>query len=995
MEVAEKGIREAKNAMSPLRQLFLNILIDVLYGKKTSEPFSITDLEDPKKRQKLVQETNFLKDPSVTSLAESLIILNSYDLCNPFSFMLTQVLPDGNPIKESFLKLDGLARTWQSISAGNFLGGGGTVSIPITLPPDNTITFTGNQKFSFLMPLSNKQAKQLDLNDSVVVFQEDDKAYENYSLIGEVTTAGPLPNLLTLGAPPLGKLVTINVQRASVSKPPFLMDQQGNLIKDERENPIPRKFQKLRLEVKRDPNPTQEILSDGLIEVAKALEEVGFEDLIETIESLPPYFPNMEGLKKTTKKLLKFQRLLRPIIANASNTAEVGGAILQNRLTFAEAQEASAIVKEFGEAIKPFFKSGDRAVQGYFDTVQDINEFFRDVIPYNFLAQFVLFVVDLAKGINQVVIFLLSILKLLNGVIKIITAVLKIINIVFKVIKALVLLLPAAILTVGIIDKFVGFLKDVIAAIDRAIKFLENLSGYLDSVVYYLTLIQQGLEVVISEGTKLAAKLDSCDAVKDTGLGLQMTGVVEELRGTLKALTIVTPDNDDGFYNDDPTVPGRGLRPENTQGSQTFISTTDGDIIFVSDSIIGFDAQGNLIFYAELTSLSTGVEFNNTLGQGFRNFLNENFRFYTFDKFRNQQPLLLEADRLAHEAKTGRIREVDPEDIFGNFSELYLGYTLKIQEEKPIDENSQVAIRRRGVALDNNEFLVASTKLTFATDLNTIIQELKFILKKKIEEGIIGVGTLDSTPNRISDDDAITVAESIGTNPLGINNIKAENNNKLASNLPVTQGKEGLQTRTGNKTFKPKENLPSSNLVNNGGSNREKINVNPLVQNALAEFVNENPGLRKVSQTVARIDRLDKLQLSQLQKIPNKNDLTTEEQIQKSKENILSNIDPNPDKLEEVSMKTRNWYEGLKGKAETDFEQLVLHSGGDESDFDKYFEKIAKEEIKNWIKLLLNFGYTETEVEYGVNIEEIRNNFRFEIEDDGNIIVKKRTGFNS
>lgn len=125
MGPAEKGIREAKNGMSPLRKLFLEILIDVLYGKKTSEPFSIKDLEDPKKKQKLVQETNFLKDPSVTSLAESLIVLNSYDLCNPFSFMLTQVLPDGNPIKEGFLKLDGLARTWQSISAGNFLGGGG------------------------------------------------------------------------------------------------------------------------------------------------------------------------------------------------------------------------------------------------------------------------------------------------------------------------------------------------------------------------------------------------------------------------------------------------------------------------------------------------------------------------------------------------------------------------------------------------------------------------------------------------------------------------------------------------------------------------------------------------------------------------------------------------------------------------------------------------------------------------------------------------------
>ncbi|MDB4617042.1 hypothetical protein OAE25_00085 [Verrucomicrobiales bacterium] len=996
MGPAEKGIRAAKNGMSPLRLLFLNILIDVLYGKKSSSPFSAKDLEDPKKRQKLIQETNFLKDPSVTSLAESLIVLNSYDLCNPFSFIITQVLPDGNPIKEGFLKLDGLARTWQSISAGNFLGGGGTVSIPITLPPDATITFTGSQKFSFTMPFSNKQAKQLDLNDSVVVFQEDSKEYENYSLIGEVTAAGPLPSPFSTSTP-LIKLITINVQRASVPKPPFLKDQQGNEIKDGRGNLIPRKFQKLRLEVKRDPNPTQEILSDGLIEIAKALEEAGFEDLIETIESLPPYFPNMGGLKKTTKKLVKFQRLLRPIIANASNSTEVGGALLQNRLTFAEAQEASAIVKEFGEAIKPFFKSGDRVVQGYFDTVQDINQFFKDVVPYNFLAQFVLFVVDLAKGINSIVIYLLSILKLLNGIIKIITVVLKVINFVFKVIQALILLLPAAILTVGIIEKFTTFLADVIAGIDRAIKFLENLSGYLDSVVYYLTLIQQGLEVIISEGSQLTAKLDSCDAVKDTGLGLQMTGVVEELRGTLKALTTITPGSSDGdgYYNDDPTVPGGGLRPENTQGGQTFISTTDGDIVFVSDSIIGFDAQGNLIFYAELTSLSTGVEFNNTLGQGFRNFLNENFRFYTFDKFRNQQPLLLEADRLAHEAKTGRIREVDPEDIFGNFSELYLGYTLKIQEDKPVDENSQVAIRRRGVALDNNEFLVASTKLTFATDLNTIIQELKFILKKKIEEGIIGVGTLDSTPNRISDDDAITIAESIGTSPLGINNIKAENNNKLASNLPVTQGKEGLQTRTGNKTFTPKENLPSSNLVNNGGSNREKINVNPLVQNALAEFIDGNPGLKKVSQTVARIDRLDKLQLSQLQKIPNRNDLTTEEQIQKSKENILSNIDPNPDKLKEVSIKTQNWYEGLKGKAETDFEQLTLHSGGDGSDFDKYFEKIAKEEIKNWTRLLLNSGYTEDEVEYGISIEEIRNNFRVEIEDDGNIIVKKTTGFNS
>jgi len=986
-----KGVQKVQNSTPKFRTKFLEILLDVLYGKKTTSDFDEKILADPAQRQKLIQETNFLKDPSVTSLASSLVTLNSFDLCNPFSFLITQALPDGNPIKESFLKLDGLARTWQSISSGNFLGGGGTVTIPVNLPADDGITFTGNQNIVFFLSLNDKKSKQLDIGDSVTIFQREDVEFKDYSLIGEVTAAGPLT---ILSGPSNTKLITINVQRASVTRPPFQKDIKGNEITDDRGNPILKKFNKLNIQTSRDPNPTQEVLSEGLIEISKAIDEVGLEEIIETIEGLPPYFEGLDGLKRSASKLVKLQRIMGPILANASNTALVGGAILQNRLTFAEAREASEIVREFDQAIRPFFKGGDRVVQGYFDTIQDLNNFFKNVIPYDFLATFVKGVVAIAKVVNEIVIFLLSILKLINSIIKAITGVLKIVKIVIKVLQKLINLLPTIFLTAGIVETFTRVLADLSCGVERAIKFLENISNYLDQVILYLTLIQQGLEVVIREGTLLAAKLESCDAVKDTGLGLQMTEAVERLRSTIKALTIVTPDGE-GFYSDDPTLPGRGFKPEDTFGSQTYISTTDGDLIFVSDTVIGFDTQGNLIFYAELESLSTGVTFNNTLGQGFRNFLNENFRFYTFDKFRNQQPLLLEGDRLAHEAKTGRLREVDPEDIFGNFSEIFLGYTLKIQEEKPVDENSQVAIRRRGVALDNNEFLVASTKLTFATDLNTIIQELKFLLKKKIEDGIIGVGTLDSTPNQISDDDAITVAESIGTNPLGINNIKAENNNKLTSDVPIKNNKEELQTRTGNKPFEPKVNSPSSNLVNNGGSNREKIDVNPLVQNALAEFIDENPGLKKVSQTVARIDRLDKLQLSQLQRIPNGNDLTTEEKIQKSSQNILSSMDPNADKIEEVSKKTQNWYGGLKGRAETDFEQLVLASGGDQSDFEKYFDKILKEELKSWSKLLLNSGYTETEVEYGVQIDEVRDNYRFEIEDDGNIIVKKRTGFNS
>lgn len=151
------------------------------------------------------------------------------------------------------------------------------------------------------------------------------------------------------------KLITINIQRASVARPPFQKDIKGNEITDDRGNPILKKFNKLNIQTSRDPNPTQEVLSEGLIEISKGIDEVGLEDLIEIIEGLPPYFEGLDGLKRSASKLVKFQRIMGPTLANASNTALVGGAILQNRLTFAEAREASEIVREFDQAIRPFF----------------------------------------------------------------------------------------------------------------------------------------------------------------------------------------------------------------------------------------------------------------------------------------------------------------------------------------------------------------------------------------------------------------------------------------------------------------------------------------------------------------------------------------------------------------------------------------------------------------------------------------------------------------
>ena len=60
----------------------------------------------------------------------------------------------------------------------------------------------------------------------------------------------------------------------------------------------------------------------------------------------------------------------------------------------------------------------------------------------------------------------------------------------------------------------------------------------------------------------------------------------------------------------------------------------------------------------------------------------------------------------------------------------YGGFILQIQEEELVDPNIKYK-RRRGIALDSTGILVAQTDLTFATDINIIIEELKLKLQNQ------------------------------------------------------------------------------------------------------------------------------------------------------------------------------------------------------------------------------------------------------------------------
>ena len=125
--------------------------------------------------------------------------------------------------------------------------------------------------------------------------------------------------------------------------------------------------------------------------------------------------------------------------------------------------------------------------------------------------------------------------------------------------------------------------------------------------------------------------------------------------------------------------------------------------------------------------------------------------------------------------------------------------------------------------------------------------------------------------------------------------------------------------------------------------------------------------------------------------------MTDEELVSKLKESILSSIDPNPDKVKEVEKKTQQWYEGLKQQTRIEWEQLFMQSQFNREPappFDIYYDSVEEQELPKWVKFLLRNRYTQTEVDYGISQDEIRDKYKIVIGDDGSVKVKLRPSFN-
>ena len=975
---------------------------------------------------------------TLNGIINTLRLVNSYDLCNPFTFAVSKVFPPEGAVGTEVRKITEFIRGIQSALRGVTLIGGnveaqgfsqdgqefvssGNIILDIegvAKPKKGAtvyITQTDNPKIGSQMvgTIEGILDEPFEEPELVEVPILDDEGNET----GEFETLEFYPEEEVQAVEAGGKSsFIISIASLTPTEPPYEKTKNGNTVVDEQGEPIIAKFQNFKITYEKEITTDTKELAAEVRDISNSLRELGIVEFANDIRDIRSV-PGLGKLADLAEDIINI--INKPI--GPVNEAVVGinqqgteiaqttgqvATVLEGGLTAGQVYERARIYSDFFRKLEPFVNF-DFSLENIFKKqIEEANTFLRDFVPYNELAFLATKIQQGVKFIVGIVSFILVILKSINAVIKIVTVVLKVVRAVVKAIR--LILQVIGIFAGGLVAPLVEQIIKIEDAITSAINFLENISNQLQVVINKLSYIKLLLKEIAAQCAKLAAKLESCANLNNTGQSEKLLGAAKDALNASSLLNDVLPENDpfDDALPDEVANLREELRDkadEVNQGNK-LTKGANGYLLEVRDNVFGFDQFGNLVFFGDLTSRTTGVNFDTSEAQAFRSGL----RYYTFDKFRKDpivQQLLAEADRRALD-NAERARIADPEDIFGNYVEKYLGYTLKIAEEKPVDDNVQTNVRRRGIALDSNERIVASTELTYNNNIATIVNELKFIIKRNIELNIIGINTPDKEPNQISDDSALDMADSIGLNKLALNNLKAEANNRAASNVagkPITsiEGRPvnpntPVETRIGNEPFtRVEEDIPARETANKS-SNKKSVDVSQLLSQPFNEYITSNPSLSKINETINLLFRADSNTLSSVLSQPGSEEFNFDEFSAGLKQSILGSIDPNPEKVQEVTNRTKQWYEGLRAKVRTDWE--VKFGGSSPTrkppppPFDDYYDDQEQQELPKWVRLLLRQNYTELEVQTGITQDEIKDKYRIKI-DGTKVEIKLRPAF--
>ena len=967
----KKILEKAYNSIQSFNKGLQNVVMIIVYGNKT-KPVELVDFRDNEKRNEIKYAIrNIGENPSLLNVVNTLEVINTYDLCNPLMFAINNLFPPGSEVANAFdsvqEEINELVGKFRKFSLV-----GGTME-NIATPVGGSLEFKTGK-----IELNTRDENKFTRGSFVTITQNENPKVTSLmrGSIEEVNRNGYI----------------INVESISPSTPPYQRNNNGDVITDDANIPVLATFNNFTIEGENQLVSDVQGIGNDLVDISNDLRGFDFISVELALKAIPNSFPGVRALKKAIKdindEIKDIQERNQSGASDIADQAQTAGSLLAGGFTAEEAIAKSRKLRDAYNKILPYTDLKFALQEGFKKDIENINRFLRDFIPFEELAAVVGVINKTAKTIVNIIDFAISLITTINNIIKAVVIVLKVIRVVLKVIQLVIAPIPSLLTTVGMIEKPTNFISKIQDGISRAIDLLVKISREFNKTIGLLSFGKTYLQYLIKETAELQAKLESCPGLNKSGFSESMNEASRNSFFALKRLLDTIP-NLDKFE-----AGQQGVAEVNKTGATTFVVIDGkGTIMVLPDSVFGYDEFGNIVFYGDLTSLATGVSFEDTLGQDFRSRLN----YYTFNKFEAAKhgPLIEAAENIYSDSQI----VADSGDAFGNFQEIYLGYTLKIQEDKPVDKNKQNLLRRRGIALDSENNIVAATSLTFSDDLPGIINELKYKLKIRVNEGIIGINTSDKQPNQISDSDALDLAENLGSNPLALSNIKAQSNDRATSNISSgnaansIEGKpinpnEPIETRIGGGDFVKDETMGEGNImgassVGDKESPSRIINTRALIDPILEEQKTNNPEVKAISDMLNTLSSVDSTTLSNLLKSPGSQDLSDQELFNTLKEQILSTVDPNPNKVEEVKRKTAQWYEGLRNSTKLEWEQLTLNYRPPQRpappEYETYFTQIEELALPQWVRTLQRAKYTDTEIQYGISDVNIRDKYQIKI----------------
>jgi hypothetical protein len=971
----KKIIESAYNGVEVFAMALQNVSVIALYGGQNSviiregrriRTNATSDFrDDPRRNEIKYVIKNIAENPSLINVANTLEVINTYDFCNPLNFAINNLFPPGSEVANTFdsiqIEINEVVNSIRKFSIVE------NVQQNIAVSPNDPIPFVLGK-----IELSTTDENKFTKGSFVSITQTTDPKVTS-------TMRGTIDEVR-------GNNYIINIESISPPIPPFQKGSSGNVLTDDSGEPIPEEYSNFIIEGSTQLSSDTRELAVSLDDLTNELRNIDINTIRLQIETLPSSLPGIGNLKSS---LRDFQRIVDQETGEVANITGTSAQFLAGNITSEEVISRIRKIRDFYYKILPYTDLKFSLTDLFKKQIEDINRTLRDVVPYDEISFLVRQVSYITKFILSLVNFTIGIVVTINNIIKTINVVLKVVKVVLKVIKKIIKVLPLIpFIPAVVIQAPTDFIVKLEVGIQRALDLLIKLSNELTLAENSLRFVKYYLQIILKETTILASKLESCEGLNNSGL---QESLLEANRNSFFALQNLL----ESIPNLDKYEAGQfGQSVVNKTGVNTFVVIDgQGTIMPLPDSVFGFDEFGNILFYGDLTSLSTGVSFEDTLGQDFRSSLN----YYTFNKFEAAKhgPLIQSADNLYLENQT----IADPEDAFGNFQEVYLGYTLKIQEDKPIDKNEQTLLRRRGIALDSNNNIIVATDLTFSDDLEGIINELKYRIDVRVQEGIIGVNTTDKLANEITDSDAQNIATDIGVNQLELNNIKSEANNRANNN--ISSGNAGnsiegkpidpntpIETRIGGQPFQQDQSMGGGDItsvsnIQDKESSGRIIDTTSLIDSIVKEQQENDPRIKAISDTLKTLNSVDSKTLSDLLKSPNSQNLSDEELFSTLKEQVLSSFDPNPAKIDEVRKKTEQWYEGLRNSTRLDWEQLTLNYRPPQRpappSYEDYFTEVEQEALPKWIKTLLRSGYTENEIQIGIDNVSIRDKYTLKI----------------